>query len=85
MFDNLIVSNPKRKGAGTGVSSAVTSMSLHGVIIWAALALSTGTASNLAQWIAEAHGGSIDVQSRRGEGTTFTVALSQEPAPCRRR
>ena len=29
----------------------------------------------ICRWIAEAHGGSIEVQSRRGEGTTFTVTL----------
>ena len=43
MFDNLIVSNPKKKGAGTGVSSAVTSMSLHGVVIWAAVVATIAT------------------------------------------
>ncbi len=43
MFDNLIVSNPKKKGAGTGIPSAVTSMSLHSVIIWAAVVATIGT------------------------------------------
>ena len=32
----------------------------------------------ICRWIAEAHGGSIAVQSRRGEGTTFTVTLPRE-------
>jgi heavy metal sensor kinase len=32
----------------------------------------------ICKWIAEAHGGKIDVQSRPGRGTTFTVTL---PAP----
>jgi signal transduction histidine kinase len=32
----------------------------------------------ICRWIAEAHGGSIEVQSRRGEGTTFTVTLPRE-------
>lgn len=32
----------------------------------------------ICKWIAEAHGGTIDVQSRPGRGTTFTVTL---PAP----
>ncbi len=37
----------------------------------------------ISKWIAEAHGGSIEVQSRPGRGTTFTVTLpvgrDQEP------
>jgi signal transduction histidine kinase len=32
----------------------------------------------ICRWIAEAHGGSIEVQSRRGKGTTFTVTLPRE-------
>jgi len=38
----------------------------------------------ICKWIAEAHGGSIDVQSRVGRGTTFTVSLpagTDVPAP----
>ncbi len=35
----------------------------------------TGLGLAICRWIAEAHGGSIEVQSRRGEGTTFTVSL----------
>ena len=35
----------------------------------------TGLGLAICQWIAEAHGGSIEVQSRRGKGTTFTVSL----------
>ena len=38
MFDNLVVSNPKKQGVGTGASSAMTSATLHGAIIWAAVA-----------------------------------------------
>ncbi|MGH7612824.1 MAG: sensor histidine kinase, partial [Gemmatimonadales bacterium] len=35
----------------------------------------------ICKWIAEAHGGTIDVQSRSGRGTTFTVTLpSTSPA-----
>jgi signal transduction histidine kinase len=29
----------------------------------------------ISKWIAEAHGGTIDVQSRPGRGTTFTVGF----------
>jgi two-component system, OmpR family, sensor kinase len=29
----------------------------------------------ISKWIAEAHGGSIEVESRPGRGTTFTVTL----------
>ena len=43
MFDHLIVSNPKKKGAGPGVSSAVTSMSLHGALVWAAVVATIST------------------------------------------
>ena len=35
----------------------------------------TGLGLAICKWIAEAHGGSIDVQSRPGRGTTFTVTL----------
>ena len=35
----------------------------------------TGLGLSLARWIAEAHGGSIDVASEPGLGSTFTVSL----------
>ncbi len=35
----------------------------------------TGLGLAICRWIAEAHGGSINVQSRRGDGTTFRVTL----------
>ncbi len=35
----------------------------------------TGLGLAITKWIAEAHGGSIAVQSRPGKGTTFTVSL----------
>lgn len=34
----------------------------------------------IAQWIAHAHGGAINVASRLGRGSTFTVTLPAEPA-----
>lgn len=41
----------------------------------------TGLGLAITQWIAEAHGGDIAVQSRPGRGTTFTVTLPREPVP----
>ncbi len=38
MFDNLLVSNPKKRAKGTDASSALTSATLHGAIIWASVA-----------------------------------------------
>jgi two-component system, OmpR family, sensor kinase len=35
----------------------------------------------IAQWIAHAHGGAINVASRLGRGSTFTVTIPAEPAP----
>jgi signal transduction histidine kinase len=35
----------------------------------------SGLGLSLARWIAQAHGGSIDVQSQVGRGSTFTVSL----------
>jgi heavy metal sensor kinase len=40
----------------------------------------TGLGLAICKWIAEAHGGTIEVQSRPGRGTTFTVALPQADA-----
>jgi signal transduction histidine kinase len=39
----------------------------------------TGLGLAITKWIAEAHGGSITVQSRPGRGTTFTVRLPRVP------
>ena len=41
----------------------------------------TGRGLALTKWIAEAHGGSITVQSRPGRGTVFTVRLPRAGAP----
>jgi len=38
----------------------------------------TGLGLAICKWIAEAHGGTIEVQSRPGRGTTFTVTLPLE-------
>jgi signal transduction histidine kinase len=37
----------------------------------------------ITKWIAEAHGGSITVQSRPGRGSVFTVRLPRNGAPAR--
>jgi signal transduction histidine kinase len=40
-----------------------------------------GLGLSIAWWIAEAHGGKIDVDSRVGEGTTFTITLPHVEEP----
>ncbi len=41
----------------------------------------SGLGLAICKWIAEAHGGQIDVVSRPGRGTTFTVTLPRAAAP----
>jgi signal transduction histidine kinase len=41
----------------------------------------TGLGLAICAWIAESHSGQIDVQSKVGEGSTFTVTLPLAPAP----
>jgi heavy metal sensor kinase len=38
-----------------------------------------GLGLSIAQWIAQSHGGQIDVQSETGKGTRFTVRLPEAP------
>jgi signal transduction histidine kinase len=41
----------------------------------------TGLGLAITKWVAEAHGGTISVQSRPGRGTLFTVTLPRQPPP----
>ena len=40
-----------------------------------------GLGLSIAQWIAQAHGGKIEVESAQGEGTTFTVTIPHIEEP----
>ncbi len=71
--------------ADTGIGIAAGDLSHVFDRFWRADAARTrdqrpgaGLGLAICRWIAEAHGGSIAVQSRRGEGTTFTVTLPRE-------
>jgi signal transduction histidine kinase len=44
----------------------------------------TGLGLSICAWIAESHGGRIEVQSKVGEGSTFTVTLPLAPAQAKR-
>lgn len=41
----------------------------------------TGLGLAISQWIAQAHGGTLTVQSRLGRGSTFTATFPEAPDP----
>jgi signal transduction histidine kinase len=66
---------------GPGIPPEVRTMLFEPFFTTKQAGRGTGLGLSIARQIAEAHGGSLDVESTLGEGTTFTLTLPLEAAP----
>ena len=63
------------KDNGVGMDEEVRKEAIKPFFTTRRMGEGAGLGLFIANWVAEEHGGKIDVQSKKGEGTVFTVKL----------